>query len=177
MLYLYHYFDKRTGPFKSLSALSLEEASKRLNQIKLERPNFFCSKRDEDYIKRRKECESLLKEEFLKKGGIIEIDSPHYMVLGESPWLSSWYEETDYIKIPIAEFDLRKLSFTYGDSMPTFHVNDGKEYRNKVYTYEEILKIIEKYGMPQDYNDDGKYGPERYIEVHVWSNETIKRYL
>ena len=70
------------------------------------------------------------------------------------------------------------LSFTYGDSMPTFSptINDGREYRHQLYTYKEILKIIDKYGLPQDWNDDGKYGPERYIEVHVWSDETVGRY-
>ena len=35
---------------------------------------------------------------------------------------------------------------------------------------------IQKYGLPQDWNDDGKYGPERYIEVQVWSDETVKKY-
>ncbi len=44
---------------------------------------------------------------------------------------STWYEECRYIKIPVEEFDLRTVSFTYGDSMPTFSdsVCDGKEYR------------------------------------------------
>ena len=100
------------------------------------------------------------------------------MVVEHSPWLSSWYEDCAYIKIPIEEFDLETLSFTYGDSHPTFSdkVKDGKEYRKKLYTYKEILKIIDKYGLPQDWNDGGKFGPERYIEVHVWSDETINRY-
>lgn len=52
--------------------------------------------------------------------------------------------------------------------MPTFAVQDGKEYRGQVYTYDEILKIIDKYGLPQNWNDDGAHGPERYIEVHIW---------
>lgn len=63
--------------------------------------------------------------------------------------------------------------------MPTFSpkVKDNKEYRHKLYTYQEILKVIDKYGLPQDWNDDGRFGPERYIEVHIWSDETIKKYL
>lgn len=70
-------------------------------------------------------------------------------------------------------------SFTYGDSHPSFSpkVNDGKEYRKKLYTYDEILGIIEKYGYPQDWNNDGKYGPERYIEAHIWSDDVIKEYV
>ena len=58
-----------------------------------------------------------------------------------------------------------------------YTVNDGKEYRKKLYTYDEILEIIEKYGLPQNWNDDGTYGPERYIEAHIWSDEVIGRYL
>jgi len=60
--------------------------------------------------------------------------------------------------------------------MPTFSplVNDGKEYRKKVYTYPEILQIIKKYGLPQDWNADGSHGPERYIEVQVWSDRGVK---
>jgi hypothetical protein len=54
---------------------------------------------------------------------------------------------------------------------------DGKEYRRKLYTYDEILKIIEKYGLPQDWNDDGTFGPERYIEAHVWSDDPIEKYI
>ena len=150
-----------------------------LKQIKIERPNSLCAARDADYIQKRRNCEEILRREFAAKGGIVEVESPYYMVLEHSPWLSTWYEQLDFLKIPIEEFDLRKLSFTYGDSMPTFSpkVNDGKEYRRKVYTYEEILGVIEKYGLPQDWNDDGANGPERYIEVHVWSDETIMSYI
>ncbi len=101
------------------------------------------------------------------------------MVVEHSPWLSTWFENMAFIKIPIEEFDTDTLSFTYGDSHPTFspRVNDGKEYRKKLYNFEEIQAVIKKYGLPQDWNDDGKYGPERYIEVQVWSDETIKKYL
>ncbi|MNE03192.1 hypothetical protein D3C80_956870 [compost metagenome] len=62
--------------------------------------------------------------------------------------------------------------------MPTFspNINDGKEYRHKLYTYDEILIIIEKYGLSQNWNNDGKCGPERYIEAHIWSDKTINKY-
>lgn len=173
---LYHYYDKRSGPFKSLTGVNSEEADSIIRKIKKERPDSFCAKRDDSYVEKRRRCEEILKTEFRAKGGIIEIASPHYMVLGFSPWLSTWYEQSEYISIPVEKFDVRNISFTYGDSMPTFsdRVNDGKEYRKKVYTYEEILKIIDKYGMPQEWNNDGKYGPERYIEAHVWTNKVIE---
>lgn len=176
---LYHYFDKNIGPFKNLSDLEIDEAKELLENIKRNRPNCQCAKRQPSYVEDRLYYENILRNEFQKKGGKIERQVPHYMVVEHSPWLSTWYDNSGFIKIPIEEFDLSTLSFTYGDSHPTFspRVNDGKEYRKKLYTYEEILQIIEKYGLPQEWNDDGKYGPERYIEVHIWSDETIKKYI
>lgn len=176
---LYHFYDIRTGPFKSLTKLPADEAMSVMEKVRSERSGSFCAQRDEMYIGKRRNCEAILRREFAKKGGVIEIDSPHYMVAGYSPWLYSWYEQPAYIKIPIEEFDLKTVSFTYGDSMPTFSdkVNDGKEYRKKLYTYVEILELIDRYGLPQEWNDDGAYGPERYIEAHVWSDRTLKRYL
>ena len=53
---------------------------------------------------------------------------------------------------------------------------EGKVYRKTVYTYDEILRMIDKYGLPQEWNDDGAHGPERYIEAHVWTDEPIRRY-
>ncbi len=56
-------------------------------------------------------------------------------------------------------------------------VNDGKEYRKKLYTDEEILKVMEKYGLPQDWNDDGKYGSKYYVEAHIWSDDVVCKYI
>lgn len=178
-MYLYHFYDARSGPFKSLTQISPEEADDVLGRIKTERPESMCAARDADYVEKRRNCEAILRKEFAAKGGVMEISSPHYMVVEFSPWLSTWYEQSEYIKIPIEEFDLKTVSFTYGDSMPTFsdRVNDGKEYRKRVYMYDEIVKLIEKYGLPQDWNNDGKFGPERYIEAHVWSDSTINKYI
>lgn len=178
-MFLYHYYDKNIGPFKNLSDLSIKDANRVLQEIAIAKPNIQCAKRNSEYMQARLYYENILRNEFKRKGGLISRYAPHYMVLEHSPWLSTWYENSSFIKIPIEEFDLRTVSFTYGDSHPTFSdkVNDGKEYRKKLYTYEEILVIIEKYGLPQTWNDDGKYGPERYIEAHIWSDDVIGKYL
>lgn len=177
-IYLYHYYDETIGPFVSLSDVPIDEAKSIINEIKATKPNSQSAQRHDKYVEYRHNCENIIRSEFVKKGGIIKRLSPHYMVIGHSPWLSTWHENSAHIKIPIDEFDIGTISFTYGDSMPTFSptVNDGKEYRKKLYTYEEILVIIDKYGLPQDWNDDGKHGPERYIEAHVWSDDTINKY-
>lgn len=75
---------------------------------------------------------------------------------------------------------MRATGFTYGDSHPTFSPwprdDDWEEYRRKLYTYDEILEVIKKYGLPQNWNNDGRLGPERYIEAHIWSDDTIDKY-
>ena len=151
----------------------------KMEKIQAEKPNAFCTKRNPDYMEKRRYYEEILRQEFLKKGGIIQREVPHYMVVEKCDFLESWYENSKFLKIPIEQFDKRTISFTYGDSHPTFSdkVNDGKEYRKKLYTYDEILEIIKKYGLPQSWNPDGKFGPERYVEVHIWSDETISEYL
>lgn len=166
------------GAFVNLSDLPIDEAKAVLETIKKIKPNVQSATRDPEYVEHRHNCENILKTEFAKIGGVIKRESPHYMVVEHSPWLSTWFENSAFVRIPIEEFDLSTVSFTYGDSMPTFsfRITDNKEYRKKVYTYDEILKIIEKYGLPQDWNNDGKYGPERYIEAHIWSDETIGKY-
>lgn len=178
-MYLYHYYNVNSQPFLNLSDLELAKANKLMEEMRATRPDSFCAKRPPEYMSNRLYYENILREEFRKKGGKMERSVPHYMVVEPCPWLSSWYENSAFIKIPIEEFDLQTLSFTYGDSHPTFseRVNDGKEYRKKLYMYDEILEIIDKYGLPQEWNEDGRFGPERYIEVHVWSDETVSRYM
>lgn len=177
-MFLYHYYDSSVGAFRNISDLPVDEANKVLDMIRINKPNSQCASRHATYAADRRRFEDILRSEFVKKGGRIERNAPHYMVVEHSSWLSTWYENMAYIKIPIEKFDTNTLSFTYGDSHPTFspRINDGKEYRKKLYTYEEILAVIGKYGLPQDWNDDGRLGPERYVEVQVWSDETIKCY-
>ncbi len=179
-MFLYHYFDKTIGAFTNLCDIPIEQAKAILDDIKANKPNVQSAKRHSTYMEDRHFYEEILRKEFTKKGGVIKRKSPHYMVVEHSPWLSTWFENCSFIKIPIDEFDLTTVSFTYGDSHPTFsprpRADDWKEYRRKLYTYDEILAIIKKYGLPQNWNDDGKHGPERYVEAHIWSDETIDKY-
>lgn len=175
---LYHYYDEESGPFKNISELSLEEYNKVMEEIKKNKPNSQCATRHPEYYIRRLNCEKILKDEFIKIGGILTRDHPYYMVVEESPWLETWFNKPKKIKININEFDLSKLSFTFGDSHPTFSPirRDSREYRHKLYMYPEIVELIKKYRLPQIWNKDGSLGPERYIEVQIWDDEVIKRF-
>ncbi|HEX3022681.1 MAG TPA: hypothetical protein VHP81_09840 [Lachnospiraceae bacterium] len=176
-MYLYHYYEKELGPFRNLSDLSYESAQNVLNEIR-KNGETYLSQREESYMSRRFELEELTRNLFIEKGGKPSRKAPHYMVIEECDWLRSWYRNGDFVRIPMERFSKETISFTYGDMFPTFspRVNDGKEYRKKLYTYEEILLLIEKYGLPQIWNREGAFGPERYIEVQVWSDDVVKEY-
>ena len=174
MIHLYHYFERKIGPFVSVSGLSIEEAM--IVQSQLTTP-FHIENRNKRYYERRKYLEQLVRSMFIEKGGRPVLEVPHYMVIGECPFLATWFEDSAYIKIPIDEFDLQTLSFTYGDTFPTFseRITDGMEYRKKVYLYDEILAMIRKYGLPQDSWDE-TYESPCYVEVQVWSDIPINQY-
>lgn len=178
-MYLYHYFDKSTGPFKNLSDLPNDKAKAVLKDIRRYHPYSQSAARDDGYIERRAVYEQTARRLFKQLGGRMERYAPHYMTIGHSDWLYGWYEDPAFIRIPIGEFDLDTLSFTYGDMHPTFSpiVTDGKEYRGKLYMYDGILDIISRYGMPQDTPPaEGEIGHPFYVEVQVWSDRTIEKY-
>lgn len=176
---LYHYYENETGPFRSISDLSDEEAEEVLQKIRANKPEIFISKRPDDYLQKRRRFEAMLRNEFIKSGGKPERKTPHYMVVEAVPFFEKWYEHTAWISIDASELDTSMLSFTYGDSHPTFSgkINDGKEYRNRLYRYDEIQKIIEKYGLPQIWNSDFKYGPECYVEVQIWTDRGLEKWI
>jgi len=175
--HLYHYFEKAKGPFLSLTALSNEDAVKIQDSLRSAQKTF-AAQRSESYLPRRRELERLARGLFMQKGGAPERETPHYFVVGECPWLATWYERADRIQIPIDEFDMRTVSFTYGDTFPTFSPSaaDGMEYRSTVYTHDEIIGIIERYGMPQDKWDEPAFGKPAYVEAQAWSDEPALRY-
>ena len=176
--YLYHYYEKAKGPFKNLSDLPLVQAQAILGKIKAEN-QVMAAHRFPGYLERRAELEQIARELFIAKGGKPVRQTPHYMVVGECTWLQTWYERGCFIKIPVRTFQPETISFSYGDLFPTFspRVDDQKEYRRQIYTLSEIVGIIEKYGFPQDWNMDGKFGPERYIEVQVWDDKPLQVFM
>jgi hypothetical protein len=173
---LYHYYEQSRGPFRSLSDLPLEEAEAILSAIR-QRGEGFASQRKLDYLGIRRELEDYVRARFIEKGGQPVRLRPHYMILGKCDWLKSWYKEGCELCIPLSQFDPCHVSFTYGDTFPAMRYADGKPYRRQVYTLAELPELIACYGLPQDWNADGTYGPDRYIEAQIWSDEPLKAWL
>ena len=108
--------------------------------------------------------------------------------MGANDGVKTWFRNASCIRIPVSEFDLFTVSFTYGDMFAVFDpsLSAGEEYWKQVYTYEGIKKLIEKYGYPEDPIYDSVHGifPKdrpigqylKYIEAHVWSDEVLDKY-
>lgn len=173
---LFHYYERRIGPFVNLSDLPIEEAQKVQEDIR-KIGGIFASKRDDDYLVVRRELEGKVRRLFTEKGGKPVRERPQYMTLGSCPWLKEWYVDGCELEIPIDIFSPQIISFTYGDTFPAMRYNDGKPYRGVVYTLDEIDKVIRLYGLPQVWNSDGKLGPERYIEAQIWDDGPLRGYI
>lgn len=171
--FLYHYYDESTGPFRNLSTLDREEAERVLNEIRLLQKGF-ASKRSSDYLEIRRTLELKARELFILQGGKPILSYPHYMTIGECPWLLDWYPNGRELRISIQEFEPCTISFTYGDLFPALRYQDGKPYRNQVYTLDQIYDVINEFGLPQEWNSDGSSGPERYIEVQIWDDKPLQ---
>jgi hypothetical protein len=174
--FVYHYYEAEIGPFKNLSSLSYDKAREVMNDLKQE-GTVFASRRPDDYLSVRRQLEDRARYLFISKGGKPVKLYPHYMTLGQCDWLREWYKNGKVLEISIDEFTPETISFTYGDLFPTMRYKDGKPYREKLYLKEEIMKIIEQFGWPQEWNKDGTKGPERYIEVQIWDDEVITKFL
>ncbi|MEI6579619.1 MAG: hypothetical protein WCN92_09185, partial [Eubacteriales bacterium] len=79
--YLYHYFERSFGPFRSLTDLPMEEA----RQILLERraAGYIGNPDVEGFLRKRYDRDKKLREAFIAHGGKPVRVSPIYMMLGE----------------------------------------------------------------------------------------------
>jgi hypothetical protein len=77
------------------------------------------------------------------------------------------------------------LTFTYPDSMASLplatgaeHARDRKPYHGRVFTLREIEAVVAEFGMPgQRWRTDPSMHHDKFIEVQVWDDRPIKRFL
>ena len=176
-MYLYHYYEKGRTPFLNLSDLPEEEAVQLHTKLASENNNF--AKRDANgqYVFQRRIVEERAYSMFIRKGGKPQRKSPHYMILDTKAWEEcEWFLDFGVIKIPIEEFDKDTVSFTYGDSFPTFKPIFDEEPEYDLYFYDEILDVIKERGMPPIMKENMTWLDPWYIEAQVWSDEAINKY-
>lgn len=172
-LSLFHYYERAAGPFRSLT--SLPEAEAQAVQASL---TGFAAQRSADYLSRRRTLEAEMRILFLQAGGQPQRTAPHYLVIGECPFLASWYHDPAVFRLPLNSVDPSVISFTYGDFFATFsdRVQDRREYRRRIYTLPEILHLIEQYGLPQEIwpQEPHFFGQPAYVEAQLWSDDPLR---
>jgi hypothetical protein len=173
---LTHYYSAARGPLRSLSSIPIDQAEALMEDIHRQGLGF-ASRRPADYLVNRRGVEKLVRDGFIRKGGVPCRDTPHYFILGECAWVKTWYPDGRDLRLPLALFDPMTVSFTYGDSYPAMRFQDGKPYRAQVYTLAELPGLVAEFGLPQDWNPTGALGPERYIEAQVWQDERLVEWL
>jgi len=185
MKHLYHYYEKDSPPFRSISALRFDEAEKVLI-AKREKNENLVHPDIKWFLEWRYSMDKVIRDKFIEIGGKPVRTAPVFFSLGENKGISTWFEDADLIKIPVKGLDLDTISFTYGDTLTVFNpkLNTGEDYWGRVFKYDEMVKLISKYGYPEDCEYIGIKGiyPEgkpfshylKYIEAQVWCDSVFE---
>lgn len=142
------------------------------------------------YLEERRRVEAWLYSEFIKKGKKPYLKYPLYFVLGEN---DDFFQKKGFfshanpakLSLPLSLFTSEMISFTYPDSMPSLAIaslEQGKSYRKpfhgKVFTVEEITKVVQTYGLPGDkWKSVEQWRYDRFIEVQVWDDRPIWEFV
>ena len=97
---------------------------------------------------------------------------PLSFVLQGSKYLDEWFDGGTVTTVPLSVIHSDCVSFTYGDSMSTLK-RDGDI---TMLTKDALFKAIAEYGSVDEFLMDveTRY---RYIEVQVWDDDCIGKYL
>jgi hypothetical protein len=177
---LTHYHHKDDPPFQNLSSLATEEALSVIHKLRDRTGAVYSRFKDpEKYLSQRQDTEHWVRQEFIKKGGRPVSAYPHYFVVEQAKWIQEGYNgQSRDIQFPLSAFNGTHISFTYPDSMishwlksQTDQVFYRPEYHGQVFGLNEIHKIIEMFGIPDEQwrsEDIRKY--DLFIEAQVWTN-------
>ena len=185
--YITHYYDRRKGPFRSISELTDEEAIRIMEALCDDTPYGARFKDPAGYLKNRKETEAWVRQGFIAKGGKPRAPYPIPFALGSSRWLEQAAPvrgRHGEIRIPLSEFTADDISFTYPDSMVSHWFDRDKpvEYYQPglhgiVFTLPEILAIVKQDGMPEeDWETNLPVDLAPYIEAQVWNHDLLVKY-
>lgn len=185
--YLTHYYQQGNILFKNICSYDDLEAEAILTNL------FESGQRTwlhPGYLKERREIEAWLYHDFVNKGKKPYLPHPIYFVLGEHDDLfqkGGFFSSANPIKleIPLSLFDSDQISFTYPDSMPSFNIprtERGKPYlkpfHGQVFTQDEIIKVVQKYGLPGDrWKIEEAWRYDRFIEAQIWDIRPIEKFL
>ena len=177
-LVLTHYHHKNEKPFKTLSALGEQEAIAIMSRLGSQSGEVYRRfKNPEKYLRLRKATETWLRQEFILKGGQPLRLHPNYFVVGRSSWIEEGYNgQSNAVQVPLSDFDFIQVSFTYPDSMVSYWLKTQTDkafyhadYHGQVFTFDEISRVIEAFGMPGEaWRTEKSREHDIFIEAQFW---------
>ncbi|MBE9061066.1 hypothetical protein [cf. Phormidesmis sp. LEGE 11477] len=179
-LLLTHYYHRAEKPFQTLSTLPDHKALELMTRLgKRTGAVYRRFKHPQKYLRHRQLTESWLRQEFIQKGGQPVSAYPQYFSVGASPWMEEGYnEQSKIVQFPLSSVSPVQVSFTYPDSMVSYWLRTQSDkafyqsaYHGQVFILDEILQVIEQFGMP---GDAWRTNPARkhdiFIEAQLWSD-------
>jgi hypothetical protein len=177
---LTHYHHENDDPFQNLSSLADKEALNVMLNLRERVGSVYRRFRNpEQYLKQRREAESWVRQEFIKKGGQPVSAYPHYFVIERAKWIEEGYSgESGILQFPVSAFQPEQVSFTYPDSMISYWLKSQinqvfyrSEYHGQVFVLSEISKIIDVFGIPdEEWRTEEARKYDLFIEAQVWTN-------
>ena len=177
--FISHYYERDIGAFKSMTDNGHKKAKEIFSALK-QTGKSAKSKFPDSYIDLRKEVETWLQAEFIKRGGQPKRQNPIYTILGTCDWLLDWYENGAKETLLLSTLEGKQVSFTYPDSMISYQLfsqkedigikYDMKEHYGRVYLLDELHDTISKYGLPKGELRNGRPDFDMYIEMQIWED-------
>jgi hypothetical protein len=176
---LTHYYRSFSKPLLSLSALSPDERTTVLATLALHEPLPYRLTHPE-YLPERQRIEKAMRAQFLAKGGLVELEHPHYFVLGTfAPWEADGSRKAE---LPLASVPSHSLSFTMTDSFFNYRAENlrgvpipERPYHGELFTLRELPEQIGLHGLPGDaWRNDPRRIFDVYIEAQVWSDAPVR---
>ena len=180
----YHLADRR--PFLNLSDLDEPSLTSVLSGLQATAESGVSARRfGPRYMKLRRDTEDVLRTRFIEQGGQPTRRSPHYFVLGESPWFRGLYGDAAEVRVRLNDLPTEQVSITYPDSITSmgplaeFGITvSHRPYHGNVYRIEELSQLIARFGLPHGPKPHTYEGHqfedfEHYVEVQVWSDDAL----
>ncbi len=186
---LHYYYESSRPPFLSLSELPESKFSALMEDFgNLDTAE---NRFDEDwkrdfYLFFRPYTEEKLRAAFIEKGGKPNLKAPRYFSLGPTNWFLDWYEEPAMIEIPLKEIPSELISFTYPDSMTSLLIAEDRfepfakfkqPYHGEVFRLDELSRLIEQYGFPDENDPTNQEYGNRIIEAQIWDVKLLEPYI
>ncbi|MFD0674913.1 hypothetical protein [Cohnella sp. GCM10027633] len=182
--YVTHYYNAE--PFRSLSALSRNEALQVMKELCDDTPFFERFKEPQQYWDSRVEAETWLRDKFVDKGGTLKDRYPIYAVLGSSDWIENYSQsmglEVNKLRIPLSILRESEVSFTFPDSMVSYWISRDKPeayyqpgYHGQVFTLSEVRNLITT-DIMDSIAAKHPEGTIPYVEAQIWNHAVVRSF-